>query len=62
VSLRCNCRAGSGAGRGIGRLRTGDADEVIIEIWALRASLDTDSPIDKASGDVEGGPVKIHRS
>jgi hypothetical protein len=37
-------------------------DRFVIKIWAPGANPDTDSPIYKASGDVEGGQVKIHRS
>lgn len=64
MSLRCHCRVirGRAGALGTGRLRTGDADAVIIEIWAPGASPDTDNTIYRASGDVEGGQVKNHRS
>ncbi len=42
--------------------RDDSVDRFIIKIWAPGANPDTDSPIYKASGDVEGGQVKIHRS
>ena len=36
-------------------------DEAALQIWVPGASPDLDDPIYKASGNVEGGQVKIHR-
>jgi hypothetical protein len=41
--------------------RDGDPDRFVIKIWAPGANPDLDEPIYKASGNVEGGQVKIHR-
>lgn len=41
--------------------RDGTTDRLVLKIWAPDADPDTDEPVYRASGDVEGGQVKIHR-
>jgi len=36
------------------------ADRFVIKIWAPGANPDVDEPLYKASGDLEGGKIKIH--
>ena len=40
--------------------RDASTDRFVIKVWAPNANPDVDEPIYKASGDVEGGQVKIH--
>ena len=37
-------------------------DRFVIKVWAPGDDPDRDEPVYKASGDVEGGQVKIHQS
>jgi hypothetical protein len=52
--FRVDARDGDGEGGNL-------ADRFRIKIWAPGADTDTDDPIYKASGDLGGGQIKIHK-